>query len=477
MERKENSTHWYILGGLLLAVGFGFLLRNISSDTFPGSWTDQFIEKFLGICSYIGQLFIRALKMIIVPLIVSAIVSGIAGLSGFTGLARLGTKTIFLYLFSSFLAVLTGLFLVNTIQPGYESKQYQQLTIKAPDGSTIIKEVPINETSPQFKGELITTKLITKKQPSEVIQSVFRDADLQATPDEKERFSESRQEKATNYTELFKRMIPINIISAATDNGQVLGLIVFSILFGAAMVKVGGPEIRSVQGVMQGIHDVMIQVTFWIMKIAPIGVFGLIVPVVYRTGGELFIRLGKYFFTVLSALGIHFLIVMPLLLLLLGRINPLKHLVAMRSALLMAFSTASSAATLPVTMRSVEKKGISKKTASFTLPLGATVNMDGTALYECVAVLFVAQVMGIDLNLAAQFGIAIAALLTSIGVAGVPSASLVAILLILKNSGISGAETAVVSLLAVDRLLDMSRTAVNVYGDSCVAAIIDKSES
>ena len=435
MREKDNSTHWFILAGLILAVTCGFLLRNVATDTFPGSWTESFIEDFLGTCAFVGNLFIRALKMLIVPLIVSAVVSGIGGLSGVAGLARLGTKTLFLYLLTGFLAVSIGLGLVNLIQPGLENGQ-----------------------------------------PSEVIQSVFRDADLQATPGERARFSEDSQEVASDYTQLFKRMIPLNIVSAASDNGQVLGIIVFSILFGAAIVKVDTPEVRSLQTFIKAIHDVMIQVTFWIMKIAPIGVFALIVPVVYRTGGELFLRLGLYFFTVLSALGLHFLVVMPLLLLILGKVNPWKHLIAMRSALLMAFSTASSAATLPVTMRSVEKAGISKKTSSFTLPLGATVNMDGTALYECVAVLFVAQVMGLELSFTAQFVVAITALLTSIGVAGVPSASLVAILLIMKSSGIPGAETAVVSLLAVDRLLDMSRTAVNIYGDSCVAAIIDKSE-
>jgi proton glutamate symport protein len=158
-------------------------------------------------------------------------------------------------------------------------------------------------------------------------------------------------------------------------------------------------------------------------------------------------------------------------------VNPLAHFRAMRTALMTAFSTASSSATLPVTMRCIqENAGVSKGTASFTLPLGATVNMDGTALYECVAVIFVAQVMGIEMTFAAQFMVVAAALLTSVGVAGIPSASLVAIFVILKNSGIPGAETAVVALLSVDRLLDMSRTAVNVWGDSCAAVVVAKSE-
>jgi Na+/H+-dicarboxylate symporter len=168
---------------------------------------------------------------------------------------------------------------------------------------------------------------------------------------------------------------------------------------------------------------------------------------------------------------------MPLVLKFLGRVDPWAHMRAMRTALLTAFSTASSSATLPVTMRCIQDNaGVSKKTASFTLPLGATVNMDGTALYECVAVIFVAQVMGFQIDFGHQFIIVLAALLTSIGVAGIPSASLVAIFIILQNSGIPGAETAIVALLAVDRLLDMSRTAVNVLGDSCAAVVIAKSE-
>jgi len=177
------------------------------------------------------------------------------------------------------------------------------------------------------------------------------------------------------------------------------------------------------------------------------------------------------------ALVIHLVVIMPLVLRYVARVSPWAHFRAMRMAMLTAFSTASSAATLPETMLCVQKNaGVSKRVSSFTLPLGATVNMDGTALYECVAVLFVAQVMGIEMGVAAQFAVVVTALLTSIGVAGIPSASLVAILLILNSSGIPNAEMAVVALLSVDRLLDMSRTAVNIFGDSCAAVCIAKSE-
>lgn len=273
------------------------------------------------------------------------------------------------------------------------------------------------------------------------------------------------------------RMIPVNVVEAAANNGQMLGLIFFSVLFAIAIARLPASQGQSLREFFQAFNDVMILLTRWIMALAPLGVFGLLVPVVYQSGGQIFLVLGKYFATVLAALLIHFVVIMPLILRYVGKVSPLAHFKAMRTALLTAFSTASSSATLPVTMRCIQDNaGVSKKTASFTLPLGATVNMDGTALYECVAVIFVAQVVGFQMDLAQQFVVVLAALLTSVGVAGIPSASLVAIFIILKNSGVPGAEAAIVALLAVDRLLDMSRTAVNVLGDSCAAVVVARSE-
>ena len=194
-------------------------------------------------------------------------------------------------------------------------------------------------------------------------------------------------------------------------------------------------------------------------------------------GLDLFVSLARYMATVGAALGTHFFIAMPLILLFVGKVNPLRHFRAMRDAIITAFSTASSSATLPVTLDCVQQQaGVSKRVSSFTLPLGATVNMDGTALYECVAVMFVAQVLGYDFSFATQFRIVLLALMTSIGVAGVPSASLVAIVVIMQSVKIEGAEAAIAVLFSVDRLLDMSRTAVNVFGDSCAAVVIAKSE-
>jgi len=376
------------------------------------------------------------LKMIIVPLIVTAVVSGITGMKGVEGFGRLGLKTMTFYLTSSLVAITIGLMIVNLAQPGMV------------DGK-----------------------------PNEAIRAAFEQSKASASAADVARVEEAGQREGKDFLHIFKAMLPENVIQAASDNGQLLVVIVFSILFAIAATQLPGEMGTSVREFFVAANEAMVIVTKWIMAAAPIGVYALILPVIFEAGADLFYQLGKYFFTVLFALLVHFAVILPLALKYIGKVSPLAHFKAMRPALLLAFSTASSSATLPVTMRSVQDQaGVSKRVSSFTLPLGATVNMDGTALYECVAVIFVAQVMGIQLGIGAQFFIVIAALLTSVGVAGIPSASLVAILLILKNSGIPNAEIAVITLLSVDRLLDMSRTAVNVFSDSCAAVIIGRSE-
>lgn len=431
------KPHWQILLSLVLATLMGLLFRSMGKE--PGIATD-FVNGVIMTCEVIGKLFMNLLKMIIVPLVVSSVIAGITSLHGVKGFGRLLGKTAGFYALTSLLAICLGLVLVNVIQPG-----------------------------------------LTDGAPNETVRSAFEDHE--ATEAEKKKVAsakiegEGQQSFFAQLSGFFLRMVPTNVFSAAAVNGQMLGLIFFSILFAIAMTRLPVNQVSPLKNLFISLNDVMIVLTQAIMALAPIGVYALIVPVVYKTGGDLYLALGKYFFTVLLALGLHLFVVMPLVIKLLAGVNPLDHFRAMRTALLTAFSTASSSATLPVTMRCIQDNaGVSKSTASFTLPLGATVNMDGTALYECVAVIFVAQVMGIDLPMAAQFMIVISALLTSVGVAGIPSASLVAIMIILTSSNIPGAETAVIALLAVDRLLDMTRTAVNVFGDSCAALVVAKSE-
>ncbi len=368
--------------------------------------------------------------------------AGISGLHGVAGFGRMLRRTAGFYALSSFLAICLGLLLVNVIQPG-----------------------------------------LVDGQPNTEIMAAFENQESASGVAERGKIATavSHSEEQGNFAQqlggFFERMVPPNIFTAAADNGQLLGLIFFSILFAVAMTRLPDERVRGLRGVFTGMNDTMIVLTNWIMALAPIGVFGLILPVIYEAGGGIFLSLGKYFTTVLLALCLHLLVVMPLVLRVLTGKNGWAHLRNMRTALLTAFSTASSSATLAVTMRSVrENAGVSKKVSGFTLPLGATVNMDGTALYECVAVIFVAQVMGIEMPFVAQFMVVLAALLTSVGVAGIPSASLVAIFIILKNSAIPNAEMAVVALLSVDRLLDMTRTAVNVFGDSCAAVFVEHGE-
>jgi Na+/H+-dicarboxylate symporter len=433
---KRFAAHWQILGALVLATFTALVFRSLVTGGGQGSQMDGFVQAVLGGCEFTGDLFMRALKMLIVPLIVTSVVSGIASLQGVEGFGRLGLKTAGFYAATSLLSILLGLALVNAIRPG-----------------------------------------LVGGEPNTLVRQAFEVSAATADTAMVETVTAASARQAGDFLGVFKAMLPENVIAAATDNGQMLGVIVFSILFAVAITRLPAGEMRTVREFFQAANDAMIVLTKWVMAVAPIGVFALILPVVYSTGAELFVNLGKYFLTVLAALLIHLFVVLPCVLRFAGRVNPWAHFRSMRPALLLAFSTASSSGTLPVTMRCVEEgSGVSKRVTSFTLPLGATVNMDGTALYECVAVMFVAQVMGVGLGFGGQFFVVVAALLTSIGVAGIPSASLVAILLILKSSGIPGAETAVVALLAVDRLLDMSRTAVNVFSDSCAAVVIAKSE-
>ncbi len=415
------KLHWQILIALCIAVLVGAI---------AGKNTVILGVNLYSVFDFIGTLFINALKMLIVPLIVSSIIVGIAGIGSTKNLARLGGRTLLYYVVTSTLAILVGLILVNLINPGL------------------------------IDGE-----------PAKILSSVSSN-DIETV---KQKVS---GKDASSIADVFISMVPSNIVAAAA-NGQMLGLIVFSILFGYFLTRINEAFAEAQYNFWQGIYEVMMKITELVIKFAPLGVFGLVAKVIadldQEQWSELAITLGKFTSTVLLALFVHLLIVLPLLLKFVARVNPLLHYKAMAPALLTAFTTASSSATLPLTMECVEKNaGVSNRTTSFVLPLGATVNMDGTALYECVAAMFIAQVYGLDLSFTTQFTIVLVALLTSIGVAGIPSASLVAITIILTTIGLP--LEAVGIILAVDRILDMFRTAVNVFSDSCGAVIIGRLE-
>ena len=406
------ALHWQILIALLLAV-------------IMGSWsgTEGTIMgiHWLAVYTFIGTLFLNALKMIVVPLVVSAIITGISNIGENGGFGRLGLKTLSYYLFTSFIAIIIGLTMVNMIQPG-----------------------------------------VSDNPPPEIVA-------------EEGIMSAVEGKSAGDVVDVFLRMIPTNVVDAAAE-GQMLGLIFFSLLFGFFMTQIKGGGAEVLKNFWQGLFDVMMLITALIMKFAPLGVFGLVAASVAKTGFEQFDNLALFFVTVSGALLIHFAVVMPLILRFLGGVkNPWLHYQAMMPALLTAFSTSSSSSTLPVTINALEHRaGVSNRVSSFVLPLGATVNMDGTALYECVAAIFIAQLFGVPLDLGTQLLIVLIALTTSIGVAGIPSASLVAISIILVAVGLPA--EAIGLLLVVDRILDMMRTAVNVFSDSVGASVIARSE-
>ncbi|MFN2339292.1 MAG: dicarboxylate/amino acid:cation symporter [Gammaproteobacteria bacterium] len=415
------KLHWKILIALLLA-----LVAGLMSGT-EGRWLGI---HFYAVYGFMGTLFMNALMMIIVPLIMSSIISGIAGVGETHALGRLGLKTIAFYLISGLLAILVGLAMVNTLQPGLIGGEpaQQVLGLSEEEAAAARERVQVGED--------------------------------------------------TAISDVFLRMVPPNVIAAAA-NGQMLGLIFFSLLFGYFMTRIEGTRSQQLQEFWQGLFEVMMRITDWVIRFTPYGVFGLVAKVVAETGAEqleaLAISLGTFTLTVLLALAIHLFITLPLLLRFVAGVSPWRHFQAMAPALLTSFSTASSSATLPLTMECVEKNaGVSNRTSSFVLPLGATVNMDGTALYECVVVMFLAQAYGLEMSLATQFTVVLLALLTSIGVAGIPAASLVAIAIILNTVGLP--IEAIGMILVVDRILDMCRTSVNVFSDSCGAVIIGRSE-
>jgi len=406
------KLHWQILIALLLAVLAGSL---------AGTESTLFGVRLYAVFDFIGTLFLNALKMLIVPLVMSSIIVGIAGIGSGGAFGRLGLKTLLYYLATSLFAILVGLVIVNLVAPGLvDGEPARHLLGMTANAGDVVAKVEGKGT-----GDLVG---------------------------------------------VFLRMVPTNVVAAAAE-GQLLGLIFFSLLFGFFMTKIDEAYAESMYNFWQGAFQVMMKITDWVMRFAPIGVFGLVAKVVASTGYSAFVPLAWFFVSVLAGLVVHFALVLPALLFLVGRVNPLRHYRAMAPALLTAFSTSSSAATLPLTLECVEKNaGVSNRTSSFVLPLGATVNMDGTALYECVAAMFIAQAYGIELGFVQQFTIVLMALVTSIGVAAIPSASLVAITIILAAIGLP--VEAIGLILAVDRVLDMCRTSVNVFSDSCGAVII-----
>ena len=396
---KKLALHWQILIALILGVVLGV-------------WLPDYVKYV----SWMGDLFMRALKMVIIPLILTSIISGIVNIGSLEKLGKIGLKTISYYIATSVFAIVTGLFMVNLLKPGVGADLG---FVSEVEGLALAKE--------SFGQTLIN-------------------------------------------------IIPTNVVQAMVEN-QMLSVIFFAILVGLFITKIPKKHKKLYIKIFNGGFELMMKITEFIIKFTPFGVFGIVAFQVAQQKDltEVAGRLGLYMVAVILALIIHSCITLPLILKIVGKINPFLHIRAMLVPLLTAFSTSSSSATLPLTMEAVEHKaGASNKITSFVLPLGATINMDGTALYECIAAIFIAQAYGIDLSFGEQIIVVITALLASIGAAGIPMAGLVMITVILSavNLPLEG----VGLILAVDRILDMFRTSVNVWSDSCGTVVIAKSE-
>ena len=405
--------HWFVLASLVLAVPAGLLTTPETTWGALGMRVHPY-----AVYDFLGSLFLRALKMLVVPLIVSAVIHAVSGMG--KGIGRMGVKAIGFFLLSSTLAVLTGLFWVNVMHPG------------------IVNGAPAREL------------VGLSASAGEALQGISAAS-------------------GSDLTGLFLRMVPDNVVASAAA-GDMLALIVFAVLYGLLLARLPAAIRDPQRGFWEGVHDVMILMTKAVMLFAPLGVFGLVARSLSTAGFSALGPLMGFFLTVILALGTHMFINLSAMLFILGRVNPLRHFRAMSEALVMAFTTSSSNATLPKTLECLEKSGVPPKVSNFVTPLGASLNMDGTALYECVAALFIAQCYGLDLSFGVQLTVVLVALVSSTGVAGIPSASLVAIATILAAIGLPAEGLGLI--LAVDRLLDMCRTAVNVYSDSSASAIL-----
>ncbi len=396
---KKIGLHWQILIGILIGLIFGIYFKS----SVP----------FMGI---IGKMFIRALKMIVVPLIFSSLICGVTNIQHGKSLGRIGLKTLIYYFSTSLLAIITGLLLVNYLKPGIgtsinlENIEVKELGVK-PISDTLINIIPEN-------------------------------------------------------------------IFEALSGADMLAIIFFSILLGVFINKLDAPKRELLTNFFDSFFDLMMKITLFVIRFAPIGVMGIVAEVIasQENNIDFIVPLLRFALVVLCGLGIHLFITLPLILFLFGKVNPIKHYQAMLTVLLTAFTTASSNATLPLTIETVEKEsGVSNRIASFSLPLGATINMDGTALYELVVAGFVAQLLGFDLSISQQFILVFTALLSSIGTAGIPMASYVTMAIIFTAIDLPVHLMFVV--LPIDRPLDMLRTAANVFSDTCGAIVISKSEN
>ena len=422
---KKIALHWQIIIGLILGVLFGIVAATNQWGQFTADWIAPF-----------GTIFVNLLKLIAVPLIMASLITGVASLADISKLSRMGGKTIAIYLMTTVAAICIGLVLVNTLKPGDS----------LPDDVVASLQSSYQQQAEQREG---------------VVQLVRERGPLQPIVD----------------------IVPENIIGAAGNNRNMLQVVFFALLVGVALIMVQNERTRVVLSFFQGLNDVVIKIVDIIMLMAPIGVFALIAGTITSIAGDdlasvlqLLRALGFYVLVVLVGLLLHVFIVYGGMIHFLSNMKLRDFFRGISPAQLLAFSTSSSAAALPVTMECAEENlGVKKEVASFVLPLGATINLDGTAMYQSIAAVFIAQALGMELNFAAQLTIVLTALLASIGAAPVPGAGVIMLVIILEAIGVPSEGIALI--LGVDRILDMMRTTANVTGDATVALLINATEA
>ncbi|MEZ4894268.1 MAG: dicarboxylate/amino acid:cation symporter [Saprospiraceae bacterium] len=401
-----KQTHWQIIIGLVLGLIYGIFAASNGLGKFTANWITPF-----------GTIFINSLKLIAVPLVLGSLITGVASLSDVSKLGRIGGKTLAIYIGTTALAISIGLVLANVIQPG------KAIPADVRDGlmATYSANVSDRQASAQVVGE---------RGPLQILVD----------------------------------MVPSNIFGAASDNRNMLQIVFFAIFFGIGLLQVPEKRAKPLLDFFHGVNDVTIRLVDLIMLMAPLGVFALIADMITTVSdGDLgklmglLAALSVYCFTVILGLAIHTFGVYPLLLRFFTKLNPLRFFKGIGKAQLVAFSTSSSGATLPVTMECCEENiGVSEEVSSFVLPLGATINMDGTALYQGVATIFIAQAVGLDLSLGDQLNVILLAVMASIGTAAVPGAGIIMLIIILETVHVPSAGIALI--LGVDRILDMLRT-------------------
>ncbi len=421
---KKFYLRWGVVGALVTSVVVACVLRGLG-------WMDLSATKALvQACELVGKIFMNGLKMLVVPLITSSIICGMMRFGSKSEFRRLGLKAFLFYFLSCCVAVIVGLVFVNILEPGH--------------------------TNPELAAKILGQANVLP-----------------------EHFVSFENVENSKVSEFFLRLLPPNILAAATDNAQILGLITFSLLFGFFVSRLPN-HLREVQfNLWEGIQQITRNITHIVISFSPIGVFGLVTPILLNAGLELIRPLSFFVITILLGFCFYHFVFLYLLLRYGAKIQPLAHYKAMFPVVLMAFSTASSAASLPLALEKIENTSkVSSKTARFTLPLGITINMCGTALYECVVVIFIAQLyqvtQGIQFGLLDQVTVVLMALLTSVGVAGIPASGLIAITMILSSVGLPIESVGVIWV--VERILDMFRTAVNVFNDTCGTILIARSE-